>query len=141
MTALAISRLGLTSSEFRKLSLKVFIIALTDQQEREIMQIDLLMKAIWETTRLEMMTVINVNSGKKGGIKDPRKLFELPWDTEQADESTGIKTTSAELMKMMLLWEAGKAKRKADKKKQRRWSKQRDDITVHWQKYGKRQIK
>lgn len=125
MTALAVSRLRLNVTEFFELSPREFFIALVDQQEREAMRTEAVVRAVWESARLQML--IEVNKRAKSQIKDPCKLFALPWDERFTGEQ---RIQDPEVLKKVMMWEAGKAERRRTKKKVKRWKKSVNDISA-----------
>lgn len=64
-----------------------FYEALHDQQERESTILDTQVRAIWETTRLQMMLQMQLTPGLKHKPKKPRQVFPLRWDKEEQPQS------------------------------------------------------
>jgi len=101
---MAISRLGLSSSEFYELSPAEFYVALADWQEQQQLIVDVAetqVRSMWETTRLAMMTQINSNPYRKNTVLSAKDLFPLPWDSEAAEAP--VKQQSLEEMKRAIM--------------------------------------
>ncbi len=71
---MALSRFNLSWVKFLKLTPIEFFLALRDQEEFEISKI----RPVCESIRTSTWYLLNVQIKKK--IKEPQKLFTLPWD-------------------------------------------------------------
>lgn len=80
LCGLCISRLGLTPSNFYDLTPVEFLIAMTDQQEREFGLTETLIKTQWEVARVELLHHYNMTPGLRKRPKKPIDVFKLAWD-------------------------------------------------------------
>jgi hypothetical protein len=84
-------------SEFYELSPTEFFEALIDQQSREQTGLEIQTRAIWESTRINMMHQYNMNPYRKKSLKDPKELFKLPWEIEKDPEPQTVNQMKAML--------------------------------------------
>lgn len=104
MYSIGLSRLGINVRDFYELTPKEFIVALVDFQEREKLSAEVLIRTMeyntWESTRVLLLHLYNMNPYIKRKIKRSHDLFELPWDNRIKKE---VNQQSIEEMKQMLI--------------------------------------
>lgn len=84
---MALSRLHITPQQFYDLSPVEFYEALKDHQDRETIMLEQQVQSTFDAMRLNALVVYNSAMGRKKGIKDPKKLFQFPWDKEEREQS------------------------------------------------------
>jgi len=77
---IAVGRLGINKEqvlEMTPLELKWAIEAKNDE-------LDTLIRAVWESTRIQTVYLLNIHLKREHQIRKPEKLFKLKWDIEES---------------------------------------------------------
>lgn len=97
LCGLAVSRLGLSASDFYELTPGEFYEALYDQQQREKTILEVQTHTIWESSRNVLFYLERMNPYVKKKAKRVTEIFSLPWDKAESGGQT------IEQMKQVLL--------------------------------------
>lgn len=106
------SRLGLSVFEFYKTTPIEFYYALKDNKEWEEGKLNIIVRTIYESMRLQTVFVHNMNPYSKRAIRKPESLLKFEWDKIKQP-----KIQTLEEMKKALYSIAGRHKKKGKEKK------------------------
>ena len=106
------SRLGLTVFDFYKTTPVEFYYALKDNKEQEEGKLNVIVRTVYESMRLQTVLIHNMNPYSKRAIRKPENLLQFEWDVLEKK-----KVQSIEEMKKVMSSMAGKhsTKRKENK--------------------------
>lgn len=95
---------GLTPAEFWEMTPVDFRLYMKGYHKRErdrLNEAEAQIKQAWEMTRMQTVTLLNVQLQKKDQVKRPTDLWKFPWDSEKSRMSNSQALTKAQAQQIV----------------------------------------